>query len=186
MSRFSKFARGSISIFLVIILLPTFTISGLIVDFARLNIAKSMTSSAGDLALNTALTNYDTVLKDVYGIFTLSQNCDNPQQEMQQNIYDYFERTIIGTTDMNEAEAKDYVSYLLGDVGISPDNVNKANFMDMTIDDFSVNYVEGTSLANPQILKKDILEYMKYRWPIKFATTFLESLMSFSKVKKQT
>ena len=68
-----KKVRGSISVLMVIILLPMLTFSAVIVDLSRINMAKQMMSSAGDLTMNSALANYDTILKDVYGLFAMSQ-----------------------------------------------------------------------------------------------------------------
>ena len=68
-----KRIKGSISIFLVIIMVPMMCLSGLIVDGSRVELAKASMSSAGDLTMNSALANYDTVLKDVYGLFAMSQ-----------------------------------------------------------------------------------------------------------------
>ena len=52
-----KAIQGSISVLMVIILLPMLTFSAVIVDSSRLNMAKTMMSSAGDLTMNTALAN---------------------------------------------------------------------------------------------------------------------------------
>ena len=60
MMRFFQKTKGAISIFLVIILVPMMTVSSLFVDASKVKLARSMAESAGDLTLNTALTNYDT------------------------------------------------------------------------------------------------------------------------------
>ena len=67
MSKFMKQTRGAISIFLVIVLLPMMTLASVFVDSARIQLANSMAESAGDLTLNTALTNYDSEMKNLYG-----------------------------------------------------------------------------------------------------------------------
>ena len=65
------------------------TFSAIIVDISRVNMAKQMMSSAGDLTMNTALANYDTILKDVYGLFAMSQaeGMDNEQLGIELNNY---------------------------------------------------------------------------------------------------
>ena len=75
MNRFKK-TKGAVSIFLVIILVPMMTVSALFVDASKVSLAKSVSESAGDLTLNTALTDYDTKLKDMYGLFATAQNTD--------------------------------------------------------------------------------------------------------------
>ena len=80
--------RGSISIMMVIILLPMMTFSAVIVDTSRINMAMQMMSSAGDLTMNTALANYDTILKDVYGLFAMSQ--EKTEAQLAESLQKYF------------------------------------------------------------------------------------------------
>ena len=108
-----KRIRGSISVLMIIILLPMMTLSALIVDSSRINMARSMVSSSGDLAMNTALANYDTILKDVYGLFAMSQNLSD--EELAEKIKSYFTTTLVSYGVTSEAEAGDYVDALMGD-----------------------------------------------------------------------
>ena len=64
---FFEKTKGSISLFLALIMLPMMTVAGLIVDGARISAAKASLSGAGDLAMNAALSEYDQILYDVYG-----------------------------------------------------------------------------------------------------------------------
>ena len=86
--RFFLKNKGSISIFLVIILVPMLTISGIIVDSSRIKLGKGVVSSAVDLTLNTSLTNYDGVLKEIYGLFAMSQTIE----ELNKNLETHFKR----------------------------------------------------------------------------------------------
>ena len=180
-----KRIQGSISLLMVIILLPMMTLSALLVDTARYNLAKSMISSAGDLALNSALANYDTILKDVYGLFALSQN----EAEWTKNVQKYFEDTLVSYGVVSEADAGDYLDNLLGDISeyLIADGKKPVNFLDMQVGlgSFSAKPVADSALSNPNILKKQIVEYMKYRAPVSFGMSFLDSVKSFSKVSKQ-
>lgn len=63
MIKFFSKTKGVVSVFLVIILVPMMVISALFVDASRVQLAGSVATSAGDLALNTALTDYDSLLK---------------------------------------------------------------------------------------------------------------------------
>lgn len=63
---FFEKTKGSISLFLALIMLPMMTVAGLIVDGARISAAKASLSGAGDLAMNAALSEYDQILYDVY------------------------------------------------------------------------------------------------------------------------
>ena len=86
-----KRIKGSVSIFLVIIMVPMICLSGFIVDGSRVELAKASMSSAGDLTMNSALANYDTVLKDVYGLFAMSQTAE----DLEDNLYNYFVDTLM-------------------------------------------------------------------------------------------
>ena len=55
MYSFASKCKGSISLFLSIILLPTLTFTGLMVDSANLALSKSMVENAGELTTNAAL-----------------------------------------------------------------------------------------------------------------------------------
>ena len=179
-----KRIQGSISLLLVAILLPTMMFSALMVDISRLNLAKSMVSSAGDVALNSALANYDTILKDVYGLFSVSQT----EEDWNENIRRYFEETVVSYGIVSEEDASDYVSMLLGNVAeyILIDGGEPVDFLNMSLEDFQISGMEGSTLCNPQILKKQIVEYMKYRGPVVLGLGFLDSLKAFDKVEDQS
>lgn len=177
--------QGAISLFLVAILLPLMVISALMVDTARYQLAKSMVASAGDLAMNAALADYDTVLKDVYGLFAMSQADD-----IEKNVRNYFEETVVSYGVVGKEDAGDYVQELLGNVYeyLLVEDKETADFLSMTMEDSAVkvNKVEDSSLANASVLEKQIVEYMKYRAPVGFGMSFLDSLSAFTKVEKQT
>lgn len=189
-SKAKRYVQGSISILLVIILMPMLTMSAIVVDSSRLNLAKSMVSSAGDLTVNTALANYDTILKDVYGLFAMSQT--DSEEDFQKRIREYFETTLVGYGVTDEEHAKDYVEYLEGGVaeylnGTSGVDEISRNFMNMVVeDDFKATKVANSSLANSEILRTQLVEYMKYRAPLSVGLSFLDSLKSFTTIQDQT
>ncbi len=182
-----KKIRGSITVLMVIILLPMMTLSSIIVDSSRINMARTMISSAGDLTMNTALANYDTILKDVYGLFAMSQNMSD--EELADSLKTYFSKTLVSYGVVNEAESGEYVDALIGDfkeIIANTNNGQASNFLDMNIVDFKAQKVDNSSLINPNILRNQIVEYMKYRAPINFGLSFLDSIKSFKAVQAQT
>lgn len=110
-----KKIQGSISLLLVIILLPMMTFSAIIVDMSRVNMARQMLSSAGDLTMNTALANYDTILKDVYGLFAMSQQKGMDNKALGEALNTYFAKTLSSYGVVSEEESDDYVKELIGD-----------------------------------------------------------------------
>lgn len=182
-----KRIRGSITVLMVIIMLPMMTMSAVIVDSSRINMARSMVSSAGDLTMNTALANYDTILKDVYGLFAMSQNMTD--DELAASLKEYFSTTLVSYGVTNEAEAGDYVDALIGDfkdIIANSKNGQVSNFLDMNVVDFTATKVDNSSLANSDILRSQIVEYMKYRAPLNFGLSFLDSVKAFKNVQSQT
>mgnify|MGYP004551199303 CR=1 FL=1 len=174
--------QGSITVLMVIIMLPMMTMSAIIVDASRTNMARSMVSSAGDLAMNTALANYDTIVKDVYGLFAMSQG--QSDEELAKSLKDYFSKTLVSYGVVNTAEADEYVDYLMGDFKalIAGTKDKKAsNFIDMSVNEFTVK-----KIANPEILRSQIVDYMKYRAPVNFGMSFLDSVKAFKNVETQT
>ena len=69
--------RGAVSVFLVIILVPMITCASLFVDASRVKSARGLVNSAGDLTLNTVLSQYDVDLNDFYGMMASAQNMDD-------------------------------------------------------------------------------------------------------------
>lgn len=183
---YKKEVKGAISLFLVAIMLPMFVLSALMVDTARYSLASSLVSSAGDLAMNGALADYDEILEDVYGLFAMSQ----ADGDLEKNVKDYFKQTVVNYGVVGEEDAGSYVEELLGEIykQFLVEDSEAANFLKMTVEDknVSVKKVEGSSLANPKILEKQIVEFMKYRAPVDFGMSFFDSLSAFTKVEKQT
>ena len=108
MDKFFRKTKGAISIFLVIVLLPMMTVASVFVDMSRINLAKSMAESAGDLTLNTALTNYDAQMKNLYGLFATSQNMD----DLMASLEDYYRDSIVAA-GVDSAAADDYVGQIM-------------------------------------------------------------------------
>lgn len=186
--------QGSISILMIIILLPMMTLSGLIVDTSRINMARQMMSSAGDLAMNTALANYDTILKDVYGLFAMSQEKtagmseEDAQAQLTKDIKDYFEKTLVEYNVVNEAQAGDYVEQLLGsfsELVSGTSDMETSNFLKLENVNVTVEGIKSSSLAEAPIMRKQIVEYMKYRAPLNFGLSFLDTLKTFETVNEQ-
>lgn len=170
--------QGAISIFLLIVMVPILVISSIFVDMSRIKLAKSVATSAGDLALNTALTDYDAVLKDMYGLFATSQNID----ELLENLEDYYKKAI-ESAGVAPADAEDYVGQIMS---MLKSSTGTDDLMNMNLTDFTVTKPTGGNLANPAILKAQVVEFMKYRAPLSLGSGFIEALESMKNLNKQT
>jgi len=170
--------KGAISIFLVIVLVPMLVFSSIFVDMSRINLAKSVAESSGELTLNTALTNYDAVLKDMYGLFATSQDTD----ELFENLENYY-RQCIEAAGVAEADADNYVDQIMQFI---KSETGTDDMLNMNLTSFEVTKPTGGSLANPAVLKSQIVEFMKYRGPINLGTGIFDALSSLKNVKKQS
>ncbi|SHO52810.1 DUF5702 domain-containing protein [Anaerocolumna xylanovorans] len=183
MQKFIQKQKGAISIFLVIILLPMLTIGCTMVDMSRISLARATAESAGDLALNTGLTCYDNVLKDMYGLFAVSQDYDS----LMSNLSDYY-RNSLQATGLSERETDDYLGqimdYLEG-VSRSGDFTDLLQIHPAEEDSITVSHPQGATLINPALLKSQIVQFMKYRGPINMGLGFLDSLKSFTTLGDQ-
>lgn len=180
--KFLEKTKGAISIFLVIILVPMMTVSALFVDASKVSLAQAVATSAGDLALNTALTNYDTNLKDLYGLFATAQDTE----DLYAKLEDYYRACII-SSGVSSDTAEDYVDQIMGELGIiAEDSQATSDLLNMQLVDFNVFKRSDASLVNPAVLEKQIVDFMKYRAPINTGLSFLSSLKSFATISKQT
>ena len=162
--------KGGISIFLAIVLLPMLMFASIFVDMSRISLGKAVAASAGDLALNTALSSYDVVLKDMYGLFATSQNID----ELLENLEGYYRKSIepIG---LSKDEKEDFVQQAMS---LLRESTGNDNLLNMSLVDFKVNKPDTASVINPAILKSQIVEFMKYRGPINLGLSFFDAINS--------
>lgn len=176
-----KTERGAVSIFLVIILVPMLTVSALFVDASRMRLAKGLADSAADLTVNTALTDYDKKLKDMYGLFATSQDTE----ELYEKLEDYY-KTCITSAGINDESADDIVSQIMSQLGSVEHSGSVDDILNMELVDFDVSKVSDASLNNAALLEKQIVEFMKYRSPINTGLSFISSLKSFTTLAKQS
>lgn len=152
---FFEKTKGSISLFLALIMLPMMTVAGLIVDGARISAAKASLSGAGDLAMNAALSEYDQILYDVYGIFAVSEN----MEELQNNVSRYFANSIDNTGILNDSDSytREFINSIFS--SFSGDEMEFNNIVDLKADRFTLQGVESSAIGNPKVLERQIVDY---------------------------
>lgn len=128
--------RGSVSILLVLLLVPMFYLAGIVIDTSKVVASKNIISGAGDLALNSILAQYDNELFNVYGLFGV-----NEDPEMISEVSNSFSESVNAST-------------------------STSGVINTEIESFEVEFIPESSLSNPEVLKDQILEYMKIRAPI--------------------
>ena len=145
MINFCKKCEGTIAVFLTLILIPTFIFSGVMIDGSRILASKNLVSGAGDLAMNAALSNYHEPLNKVYGLLAMADSA----QEIESIMQDCFE------TSLNAS-------------GVSREDFGKALvYLELTEGGFSASDMVDTEIYQTEVFKQEVLEYMKYRAPVK-------------------
>ena len=163
--------KGAVSIFLVIVLLPMLSFSGLFVDMGRTKLAEETVTTAADLALNTVLSKYDSDLKDYYGLFASSQNTSDVIELAQQ----YFKEAII-SGNFTTSEIDGYVNNIVSTV-ITGGETSDA--LRLTVEgDITISATNNGSMNNPALVKEGIIEFMKYRAPVNGVASLFEGLQN--------
>ena len=65
--------RGSITVLVTLILVPTIVVNSFFVDLARLKLWGNQAVMTADSYASSVLSVYDNLLKDLYGLFAISQ-----------------------------------------------------------------------------------------------------------------
>lgn len=184
-------AEGSITIFLLIIMLPMLIFSCSVIDICKIFMARNSTDGALELAMNSRLASYDDILKDMYGIMASSADED----ELAKKLTSYYKMTLESSTgSVLSSDDEKYVENFFADLfGTDTSNLDGAvkdtngllNLYENDKTKFSVTPIVTSSASNPKVMHKQIVEYMKYRGPVYLATGALDKIMAFSDVSNQ-
>lgn len=171
--------KGVISVFLIIIMLPIMTLAAVLIDGARLRSAKMIVQEASDVSAMSAVTNYNTVLKDNFGLFALKD------PEKSKKIYEECLKNSLNATSIHDGDTYADKTYALLQNAVFPSDYYNADFLnlyDFTVD--NVNVQELYSLANKEVLENQIVEYAKYRG-VYTALERMDLLSRFSDLEKE-
>lgn len=148
--------EGAIAVFLTLILIPMFIFSGVMVDGSRIMASKNLVSGAGDLAMNAALSNYHKQLNDVYGLLAMA----NTAEEVESILRDCFQMSLNAS-------------------GVSGEDFSKALvYLELTEGGFSASDIVDTEIYQTEVFKQEVLEYMKYRGPVRLVDRAMEDRIS--------
>lgn len=133
--------RGSITVFVTLMMVPVVAITGVMVDVSRLKLYRSQAAMAADAYGDAVLSEFDNLLKELYGLFSITQN-----QEGLESL-----KTL-----------EEYASYAFVPNG---DEKGLAGFMPYQDSDVKISYekVEGASLSNNNVLMTQISDFMRFR-----------------------
>lgn len=137
--------RGSITVFVALMMVPTVAFTGLMADFARMNMASVQVQNAAYLAASSALAHYEGLLFDVYGLLATSQ-----QNTGNDPIQDFAETIVWRSLGMDEGGDRLYMPSL---------NLFGPGSVEVNIELGGTDY----SLENLAQLRYQILRYMAFR-----------------------
>lgn len=152
--------KGTISVFLTIILVPVLLLGGMTTDAARICMSKVVISDAGEMAMNAGLAQYNEELHDEYGLLVMDQS----PEAMESELEEYFNGSLNGT---GLSGAEDYDKIL-----------------DLLTKKFDAINVLGSEIYQTEVEKQQILEYMKYRAPVCLTELVIEKLKEMKNSKK--
>lgn len=167
MRLFCEKQRGSICVFLTLVLVPVLMFSGIMVDASRLFASKTVVSGAGDLTMNAALAQYDKKLKDKYGLTAMAKSPDSSDE--QQKLEQMFKESI-NAKNLKDEKSDDLSSLIqLEETG------------------FEAKGVESSSLAENDVFRQQVMEYMKFRGPVYMADDLLAKIkkLPFNNARKE-
>ena len=172
--------RGAISIFLVMILVPTMLLSAVLIDGSRMASAKAMTQEAADLAAASALTSYNQKLKDEYGLFAI-KDPDKLETVYKQSL----EATLLASGLSGDEEYSEKLwGIMKSAVGAGSKYAGKdfLNLYDFTLDSCFVQPIYP--LAEKEVLQNQMVEYAKFRG-IYIMADRMDILLSKSSLQKE-
>lgn len=140
-----KHESGAITVYLCIIFAAMIIVTGVLTDIARIRTAEIQVERAVESAVSSTLSGYDRTLKDNFGLFVLNNN----NVEHIKNI-------------INE--------YTASNLGIKHYN----GFLDLY--DYKIESLKVTPMYNlteNPVMRRQIVEYMKYRAPKQVVESFI-------------
>lgn len=173
-------SRGSVTVFLTMILVPMLLLMITLTDYAKISVAKRQVSGAGDVALNAGLSYYDRYLQDMYGLFAVSEDINS----LNDNLEVYFKNTLLGEGIDTSDPFISKIVKLITDARDSDEAY--INLINLTSHKFEIKEVEGANLINTALLSNQIMDYMKYRGPVVLVGGIFDKIGAFGSVTKET
>jgi len=141
---FQKFIispKGSVSVYLVIVLLPIFVFNALLIDYIRVKVAEADVETTVKTGLRSELAEFDTKLQN-YGLFGLI----NREDQLKNDYTQILQQNVIPT----------YAG-------------NHLALLDEQLNLHSVTLKTVYTLANQTVFRQQILENMKYAAPLEYS-----------------
>ncbi len=176
--------RGSITIFVSIVISIIMAFVGVLVDATRVRMARPILAFAVEASLDSILAGYEETLKDLFGIFAMAK--DDPDL-LQEEFENYLSKILITELGIDKSTiGEDQYQRLLSDI-LGGERFNGEKFLELY--DFNIektDLLREDNLTDVEVLRDQILDHMKFRAPKDWAKGFLQKLTGLKGIKKQT
>lgn len=156
MELFLKRSRGSITVLVTLILVPTIFFTGFLTDLSRLKLCGNQAVMAADNYGETVLTQYDNLLKELYGLFAVTQNEDGRKalDDLQAYMKTSFDPSANGI-NWNHLEAVQDFAGINEVKGFMP-------YRSATVE-MSYEFPENANLGDNIVLATQVGDFMRFR-----------------------
>lgn len=138
---FLKRGRGSITVFVTLILVPTVFFTGFLVDLARIKLYSNQAVMTADNYGSAVLSQYDNLLKELYGLFAVTQ--DDEGLKAVSDFEDYMKSSFDPT--VKGAKVSGFMPYKSADISLGYEFIDEAN------------------LSNEDVFTTQVADFMKFR-----------------------
>jgi len=139
--RFGKNRHGVITVFVVLIMVPVVVITGTMVDITSMKLFATQVAYASDSYGDVVLSEYDNLLKELYGLFAITQN------ETGLNAIEDYAKYIGYSFKPNGNRSELSGSMFFGDADVS----------------FQYEKIGASSLTNENVFMTQVADYMEFR-----------------------
>jgi hypothetical protein len=153
-SKLNKKSKGSITVFISIVLGAIFLVVGVFADGARLELAESQLERVNKLALSSVLAYYNNSLQKEYGLFGVTIG----DESITETFEEYFEKNI-GTNI-----------------------ANGGNLYNFSTEEISLDELEN--LENRRVFEGQVEQFMKYRAPYEMAADLSQKISGMKNISK--
>ena len=157
-----NFERGSVTVFLTLILIPTIIITAVLMDMSRIRLFSNQAIMAADNYAEGVLAEYDNLLKELYGVFAVTQDKEGVEaiNDLREYVKTSFDPSgkIMNFGHLAGILSKDVDGFM----PYKPKEAEEG--IAVGKDEFPYyEAVEGANLSNPYVLGTQIGDFMRYR-----------------------
>ncbi len=144
--------RGAVTVLVTLLLIPSVFLTGFLTDLARVKLYGNQGAMAADSYAEAVLANYDGLLKDLYGLFSVTQSEEG--MAAIETIEQYMASSFKPASGLIQPD------YLSAVSGVSVDGFMPYDDAEVS---FSYERIADSSLANTDVLMTQIGDFMKFR-----------------------